>query len=107
MKGSKYAIIKLVESSKFLSIMNELIENTGANLTIFDNWMPKSLQLDKEAELKDFLKHNFSPQLSNDIIKWWLHKDTTTPNWDLVSTCTIDGKKGLILIDWQRHIAMS
>ena len=37
------------------------------------------------------------------IVSWWLHVDTTTPNWDLVSTCTIDGKRGILLIEAKAH----
>lgn len=105
MKGSRYAIIKLVESSNFVSTINLLIKDkkTRAEITEYDNWIPKSLQLDKEAELKTFLKYNFTPQLSSDIVEWWLHKDAKTPNWDLISTCTIDGKRGLLLVEAKAH----
>lgn len=103
MKGSKYAVIKLVESGDFVTNINSLVKTTKAEISIYDNWMPKSLHLDKEAQLKDFLKYNFSEQLSNDIVKWWLHKNTTTPNWDLVSTCTIKGKRGLVLVEAKAH----
>lgn len=103
MKGSQYAILKLVESDNFLDSMNRLIISTDAEIKIYDNWMPKSLQLDKEAELKTFLKYNFTQQLSSDIVEWWLHKDAKTPNWDLISTCTIDGKRGLLLVEAKAH----
>ncbi|MFA9390536.1 MAG: hypothetical protein ACERKD_12040 [Prolixibacteraceae bacterium] len=103
MKGSQYSVIKLVESSDFISNVNTLIKTTKAKITVYDNWMPKSLHQDKEAELKDFLKYNFTPQLSADIVKWWLHKDSTTPNWDLISTCTINGKRGILLVEAKAH----
>ena len=32
-----------------------------------------------------------------------MHVDTTTPNWDLVSTCTIDGKRGILLVEAKAH----
>lgn len=103
MKGSKYAILKLVESSDFLTIINDLLKPTKASVTTYDNWMPKSIHYDKEAELNDFLKYNFSAELSSEITKWWLYKDTTTPNWDLISTCTIKGKRGLVLVEAKAH----
>jgi len=103
MKGSKYAVIKLVESRDFITNINMLIKATKAEITVHDNWMPKSLHHDKEAQLKDFLKYNFSPQLSTAIVKWWLHKYATTPNWDLISTCTINGKRGILLVEAKAH----
>jgi len=104
MKGSKYSIIKLVESPDFIGEINKLIKTTGAKITVYDNWMPKSIRLDKEAELNDFLKYNFSQELSACITGWWLQVDTTTPNWDLISTCTIDGVKGLLLVEAKAHV---
>lgn len=103
MKGSRYKIIKLVESELFIKSMNELLKEIGASITVYDNWMPKSICYDKEAELNDFLNYNFSNQLSKDITQWWLYKDATTPNWDLISTCTINGERGLLLVEAKAH----
>lgn len=101
-KGSQRAMLKLIESDHFLFSINKLIK-PYAEITVYDNWMPKSLHNDKEAELKNFLKYNFDPQMYNKIVSWWLHVDTTTPNWDLVSTCTIDGKRGILLVEAKAH----
>lgn len=106
MKGSQYAIIKLVESRDFIANLNRLIKETKAEITVYDNWMPKSLSHDKEAELKDFLKYNFNHQLGSDILEWWLYSktwSTRTPNWDLVSSCTINGKRGILLVEAKAH----
>lgn len=103
MKGSKYAIIKLVESSNFIDIINDLLKGTKAKISVYDNWMPKRVQMDKESELNDFLMHNFSEELHDEVTKWWLRFDTTTPNWDLISTCMIDGKRGILLVEAKAH----
>lgn len=71
MKGSKYAVLKLVESSSFLKSINDLLKKSGAQVTTYDNWMPKSISYDKEAELNDFLKYNFSQELSTVINKYY------------------------------------
>lgn len=104
MKGSKYSIIKLVESPDFIGKINKLILATGAKITIYDNWMPKSIRLDKEGELNDFLRYNFSQELSASITNWWLKVDATTPNWDLISTCSINGVKGILLVEAKAHV---
>jgi len=101
-KGSQRAMLKLIESDHFLGSINKLIK-PYAEITVYDNWMPKSLYNDKEAELKNFLKYNFDLQMYNKIVNWWLHVDSTTPNWDLVSTCTIDGKRGILLVEAKAH----
>ncbi|TYB79171.1 hypothetical protein [Bizionia myxarmorum] len=106
MKGSQYAVIKLVESNDFIKNINKLIKGTKAEISRYDNWMPKSLYNDKEAELKNFLKYNFNLQIANKIVEWWLYTNSwsnRTPVWDLISTCTINGKKGLLLVEGKAH----
>lgn len=103
MKGSKYSIIKLVESTDFIDKVNDLLKGTKAKISQYDNWMPKRVHMDKEAELNDFLKYNFSSELQKEITDWWLHKDTTTPNWDLISTCMIGGERGILLVEAKAH----
>ena len=37
---------------------------------------------------------------------WWLavsRGSTRTPNWDIASTCTVDGVKGLLLVEAKAH----
>jgi hypothetical protein len=105
MKGSKCAVVKLVESSNFLKDINAMLKKSGAEINIYDNWIPKSIKYDKETELNDFLRYNFDHQLGKDITDWWLHKDATTPNWDLIFTCTINGKRGILLVEAKAHCA--
>jgi len=105
-KGSKHAVLKLVESGQFIKEINALIKPEKVSISVYDNWMPKSLHLEKEAELKDFLRYNFSEKLGDDIHNWWLsvkHPKSQTPNWDLVSTCTINGKRGILLVEAKAH----
>lgn len=102
-KGSKKCILDLVQSSSFLTTINALTKGTKTVVSEYDNWMPKNIHLQKEAQLKDFLKYNFDTLLSSKIVEWWLHIDTTTPNWDLVSTCTVNGKRGILLVEAKAH----
>jgi len=46
MKGSKYSIIKLVESTDFIDTVNDLLNGTNAKISEYDNWMPKRIQMD-------------------------------------------------------------
>ncbi|WP_395044667.1 hypothetical protein [Flavobacterium sp.] len=103
LKGSKKCVLDLVQSRSFLATINTLTKGTKTVVSEYDNWMPKNIHLQKEAQLKDFLKYNFDPLLSSKIVEWWLHIDTTTPNWDFVSTCNINGKRGILLVEAKAH----
>lgn len=59
LKGSKKAVLDLVDSNDFLTKINALLSGTSAKICGWDNWMPKGYSHPKEAELKEFLKYNF------------------------------------------------
>lgn len=99
-------MLELISSTNYISKMNSMLEPTGAKIGPSDTFMPKGLHDHTEAELKDFLREHFSSELGTDIRNWWLAistPKTRTPNWDLVSTCTINNKKGVLLIEAKAH----
>lgn len=104
MKGSKIAVLNLIDSDSFLKSINKLIEETGAKMTSEDVWKPKGMKNKSEQALSTFLRENFDSKLGNDILKWWLKHGTSTPNWDLISTFTINNKKGILLVEAKAHV---
>ena len=48
-----------------------------------------------------------SSELQRQLRDWWLARNgrANTPNWDLASTCHIDGTKGLLLVEAKAHAA--
>ncbi len=102
-KGSKRCMLEFIDSPDFISKINILMKDVGADISNTDSWLPEGFHNCKEAELKDFLKEHFSPQLATDVTKWWLYKNDRTPNWDLISTCTINGKRGILLVEAKAH----
>lgn len=82
------------------------MESTCAKIALTDKCMPKGTRNPKEAELKNFLSENFDPNLGREIASWWLaHPQYRTPNWDLVSTCTINNEKGILLVEAKAHFS--
>ncbi len=45
------------------------------------------------------------PKIQQQLKKWWLAvpKNPRTPSWDIASTCRINGKEGLLLIEAKAH----
>jgi len=69
-----------------------------------DIWMPRGLLEPLEARFDRTLR--FVPQATQKLlIDWWLKVkgSANTPNWDIVSTCTIEGKLGLLLVEAKAH----
>jgi hypothetical protein len=68
------------------------------------HWRPKGFLDPEEAKLGE-CKEFLTPAIRETLTAWWLvnRRRANTPNWDLVSTCTIDGREGLILIEAKAH----
>ncbi|MCT4587761.1 MAG: hypothetical protein N4A71_08065 [Carboxylicivirga sp.] len=107
-KGSQRCVLDWLSSDTFLSSLNELLKATDATIKLSDSWLPVDYDNPQEGELKDFLKPHFGDEIGEGIKKWWLsiaHANARTPNWDLLSTATIEGSKGLILVEAKAHAA--
>ncbi len=106
-KGSQRCVLEFISSAKFIDNLNYLIKETNAKVDQADKFMPIGFNNYQEAELKDFLKSYFSVDLGDKIFSWWIKKyrngSTRTPNWDLLSTCNINNKKGILLIEAKAH----
>ena len=71
-----------------------------------DNWMPIGFDETEEAQLHK-AERLIASQSDRDALKdWWLaHPRPTsrTPTWDIASTCLIDGRRGLLLVEAKAH----
>jgi hypothetical protein len=69
-----------------------------------DHWLPKGFDILEEAQL-----HNahqlLAREISQQLQTWWLSgtSELRTPNWDIASTCLIEGKEGLLLVEAKAH----
>jgi hypothetical protein len=70
------------------------------------HWMPRGFAQPKEAKLGDALQL-LSSEHREAVTGWWLavRGGANTPNWDIASTVTIDGKEGLVLVEAKAHAA--
>src|SRR5438128_2131454 len=70
-----------------------------------DQWMPEGFEVRKEAQLHQALRL-LDPDTCRRLAKWWLPaewQDARTPNFDIASTCTIEGARGLLLVEAKAH----
>jgi hypothetical protein len=69
--------------------------------------MPQGFADLEEAQLNK-APRLLTPAISARLGEWWIPKDrqlSMTPNFDIASTCTIDGAPGLLLIEAKAHQA--
>lgn len=84
--------------------LTELIEPYG-KVSANDHWMPEGFCDTQEARLDKACKLLPKQEERDKLRDWWLAVpgNANTPNWDIASTCTVDGNKGLLLVEAKAH----
>lgn len=69
-------------------------------------WKPRGFRDPADAKL-DETPGLLSPDQQENVTAWWLvnRRRANTPNWDLVSTATIEDRPGLILVEAKAHLS--
>lgn len=72
-----------------------------------DCWLPQGFDVIHEAQLGTEGKSPIADGAIRKALRdWWLSVPSdraNTPNWDIASTCTINGKAGLLLVEAKAH----
>ena len=118
-KGSRPRCVLLVDGdrSKTAKRLTQLVNYRDVAVSSSHEWMPRGKPRkplckdgkwdDAPAKELDLIKENnfVSSGIQGDLRKWWLAVDgaATTPNWDIASTCEIEGKRGLLLVEAKAH----
>jgi hypothetical protein len=104
-KGSRYCCLFLtaLEKTQLLIVLNKLIVSFG-KIDQDDTVIPHGFKYPSEANLAN-IPEKILPKETQELLEsWWLSKDAKKlPNWDVVCTCEIGGKKGLLLIEAKAH----
>ena len=117
-RGSRPRCVLLVDGDResVAARLTQLVDVDDVTITGDDLWHPRGKPVQKEdgswdttpaeeVELDkptDLLPVPIRECLSN----WWLavsENKPRTPNWNIASTCTVRGKKGLVLVEAKAH----
>ena len=85
-------------------LLTNLIRLPNVVISPRDHWMPQGLRDYRETTLVDS-SYFLSPNKCKVLTEWWLEKPrgARLPNWDIASTCTIEGIRGLLLVEAKAH----
>lgn len=117
-RGSRPRCVLLVDGGKEVVAgrLTQLVGFDDVEVSGGDIWMPYGKPVQKadgswdttptdEAELDK--PTDLLPQpIRESLTDWWLaasENGPRTPNWDIASTCSIQGKKGLLLVEAKTH----
>jgi hypothetical protein len=84
--------------------LTSLVHLPNVAVSSDDYWMPRGLKDYKETTLTE-ASYFLGPEKAKALKEWWLRKPrgAMLPNWDIASTCTIKGAKGLLLVEAKAH----
>jgi hypothetical protein len=106
-KGSRLRCLLLTHQprERVASFLTSITDR-AARVTAADTWAPSGFLHPDEAKLGESAR--FLDEVNRGkITRWWLAepRKANTPNWDLVSTATVDGRPGLLLVEAKAHAA--
>jgi hypothetical protein len=104
-KGSRLRCLLLTTDAQagVADFLNSLVAPHAA-VTAQHHWAPRGLREPSEARLGE--TPSFLTKADRDELTcWWLAEPAraNTPNWDLVSTCRINDRSGLVLVEAKAH----
>ena len=85
------------------AFLNQIVQ-PHAQLSVEDTWQPCGFLEGDEARLGEAAKFLTADQREA-LTAWWLtvRERANTPNWDIVSTCQVDGRQGLLIVEAKAH----
>ena len=110
-RRSRKHVLDWIGCDDFRDALNEVLRPSGVSIGGGDIHRPAGHGDGMEFELPDFC-WCFRPRwkVHENLQSWWLpasalKKGARTPVWDLISTCTMLGRKGLLLVEAKTHEA--
>jgi hypothetical protein len=86
------------------NLLTNLVRISDVVISSSDHWMPQGLRNYKETTLID-TSYFLGTEKRKVLKDWWLKKPrgARLPTWDIASTCTVEGTKGLLLVEAKAH----
>lgn len=108
-RGSRRDVLLLLNSPGYVQALNSALAGTGTAISPDDVHRPLGAHDDREYELLEFCRQHLDGRFDYHQIEgpvWWIVKRNArvrTPNLDLLSTATIEGQRGLLLVEAKAH----
>ena len=102
MRGSAKHVLDLLEREDYVQVMNGLLFDGGASIAQSDEHRPLGKHDPAEWSVEAFCAQFCRDWLDVDrLASWW--PQIMPPQWDLISTCRVGGRQGLLLVEAKAH----
>jgi hypothetical protein len=102
-QGSRGHLLDLLDDQNWPQRLNSLIVDTGALVNENSKHTPINSGNDAEWELQKFCREYCSTQIDLERFENWWVKNVRSPTWDLIATCQLKGKPGLLIVEAKAH----
>jgi hypothetical protein len=104
MRGSKKHLLDLLDRGDYVQVMNELLADRGVSVTGEDARHPSGHHDPTEWGLSHFCRQYCHDWFDQGLLSgWWPGGQARPPMWDLISTCSVDGRQGILLVEAKAH----
>ncbi len=99
-RGSRKHILDLLDSGRLFAILNNLFADTDVQFRDDENCQPRGREDPEEWTLRKFCKAYYNNQFDYQVFdNWWVPDRYRNPQWDLLTTCAVKGKPGILLVE--------
>ncbi len=105
-KGSSHQLLRVIEQDPrvIFGLVESGLKSYGIEFKANERFLPN--QLNKtETTIEEFLQgiSNEFPQFDFNSLRSWWAPVKQKPSWDFISTCSINGTKGILLVEAKSH----
>ena len=102
-QGSRGHMLDLLDCGDWWARLNPLIAPAGACLDEGSRHVPIGSNEDTEWRLANFCQAYCASEINVERYASWWVKRGSPPIWDLIATCQIDGRPGLLIVEAKAH----
>ena len=104
-RGSQPRCILLTEGGRFAAVENltRMVNHPSVVVSPSDTWRPEGRPYPNEVQLDKPDGAILVPQEVAGVLQEWWPRRGSSPYWDIASTCTVYGQRGLVLVEAKAH----
>jgi len=106
LSGSKLRclIVTSLPRNQIAGILSSLVSPVASVDERKHHWLPEGFSNPQEPKLGE-CESFLTSEIREELTSWWLvhRRGANTPNWDIVTSCTIEGKEGIVLVEAKAH----
>lgn len=104
MRGSAKHVLDLLEREDYVQVMNGLLADGGASITQEDARRPLGWDDATEWDIRRFCDKFCHDWFAQDLLStWWPGRPAKPPMWDMISTCRVGERQGILLMEAKAH----